>query len=199
MRELKEISSENCWWEQEKNSLGGTMLRYQSLALPQLTELFRLTHHKGQIAIRRTWLNKMSALSLAIWWLDDGSIITNGRRGVLCTDPFSYEEQKLLTRYLKVVWKINVTIGKITRNRDGVIHTYYRLWIRSSDELQKFLRIILPYIEVPSMLPKVLLLYKDSQLQQRWISEVCQLTGFTEATVKKYVAEKKTKWRAFRK
>ena len=196
---LKEISGESCWWEQEKNSLGGAMLRYQSVASEALTEIYRLTHKKNCLVIRRRWLNQLTAQSLAVWWLDDGSLITNGRRGVLCTDPFTYEEQKILAQYLIKVWGVQVAIGKIKRIRKGVEYEYYRLWIRSSEELKKFLLINLPYVQVSSMLPKVLLLYKDSQLQQRWISEVNIATGFSEELIKACVDQKKARWKMFRK
>jgi len=59
--------------------------------------------------------------------------------------------------------------------------------------------IILPYLQVESMLPKVILLYKDSQLQQRWISEIVNRTGFSQSIVEKYLVEKKEKWKHFRK
>ena len=175
------------------------MLRYQSAALEPLTDLYGLTHERGKFAIRRKWLNMLTPLSLAVWWLDDGSLVVNSRRGVLCTDSFSYEEQKLLARYLLVKWHVRVSIGKITRIREGKVHEYYRLWIRSSEELKKLLAIILPFVKVPSMLPKVMLLYRDSELQQRWISEVVHLTGFPETVVQSCVSAKKGKWKAFRK
>lgn len=198
VNQLKEISSEKCWWEQEKNNLGGVMLRYQSIATNTFTNIYNLTCKNNHIVIRRKWLNKLTPLSLAIWWLDDGSLITNGRRGVICTDPFSYDEQKILTQYLLRVWGVKVHIGKIKRKHNGKIKEYYRLWIRSSEELMKLLRIILPYIKVESMLPKVLLLYKNSNLQQRWISEVSIATHFSEDVVKRCLLEKKQKWKAFR-
>lgn len=196
---LKEISNELCWWEQEKNGLGGKMLRYQSRASEALTELYKETHEKNRLVIRRKWLNQLTPQSLAVWWIDDGSLITNGRRGVLCTDPFTYEEHKILAQYLLKVWGVKVAIGKITRIYEGKVHEYYRLWIRSSEELKKFLRIILPFVKIPSMLPKVLLLYKDSQLQQRWISEVSRITGFPQGLIQRYVDEKKARWKMFRK
>lgn len=199
INQLKEISSEKCWWEQEKNDLGGAMLRYQSIATNTLTDIYNLTCKNNHIVIRRKWLNKLTPLSLAVWWLDDGSLITNGRRGVICTDSFSCDEQKILTQYLLKVWGVKVHIGKIKRKHNGKIKEYYRLWIRSSEELMKLLRIILPYVKVESMLPKVLLLYKNSNLQQRWISEVNKLTGFSFPVIEKYVNEKKNKWKNFRK
>ena len=195
--QLKEISGKSDHWLQKADGYGGEKLRYQSLATEPLTELYRLTHEGGRLRIRRKWLNQLTPLSLAVWWLDDGSLIVNSRRGVFCTDPFTLEEQKLLQRYLQVVWDVHVHIAKTSRVYEGRRIEYYRLWLRSSEELQKLLRIILPHIKVASMLPKVLLLYKNSELQQRWISEVSILTGFSQALVEKYVREKKLKWKSF--
>lgn len=195
---LKEISGKFFFWKQEPNSLRGKMLRYQSATSQALTALYHLTHKRNRLVVRRRWLNMMTPLSLAIWWLDDGSIIANGRRGVICTDLFSYKEQKILAQYLEKIWKIKVHIGKITRRKNNKETHYYRLWFRSTEELKKFLRLILPYVKTASMLPKVLLLYRDSQLQQRWISEVSQLTGFPRKIVEQYLVEKKIKWKNFR-
>lgn len=188
VKELKEISSSKCWWEQKDGKL-----RYQSLALEGLTEIFKLTHRQGKLEIRRKWLNLMTPLSLAVWWMDDGSLIKNSRQGVFCTDNFDLKSQKILARYFYKVWQIRVRIGKTRRKRG-----YYRLFIRSTEMLKKFLKIILPHISVEQMLPKVIILYKDSQLQQRWISEVLQLTGFKKEIIEKYLKEKQNKWRNFR-
>ena len=201
VEEMKGISSEQCFWEQGENGKDGwgkRKLRYQSLALESLTELYHLAHKKGEkgkIRIRRKWLNMLTPLSLAVWWLDDGSLVADSRQGVFCTDGFSYKEVLLLKRYLKKIWKIETKMGKVKRRPEK---EHYRLWIRSAEELKKFLRIILPYIPVKEMLPKVILLYKDSQLQQRWISEVCQLTEFSEKVIKEYLVKKKSKWKDFR-
>jgi len=197
--QLKEITSKSYYWKSKKfDGLGGEKLRFQSLALESLTGLYDLTNDKGKLCIRRKWLNMLSPLSLAIWWLDDGSLIVNGRRGVLCTDSFTMEGQKILAQYLLKVWDVNMHIGKISRDWKGKHIEYYRLWIRSSEELRKLMRIILPHIKVPQMLPKVTLLYKNIELQQRWISEISKLTGFPENLVQKYTDEKKKRWKSFR-
>ncbi|TFG35907.1 MAG: hypothetical protein E4H47_00210 [Parcubacteria group bacterium] len=196
---LKEISGNSSFWQQKADGFGGEKLRYQSLALESLTDLYQLVSKNNNLEIRRKWLNKLTPLSLMIWWLDDGSLIGNGKRGVFCTDSFSLEEQKLLVRYLYKVWGVKVSIGKIHRERNGKAKEYYRLWIRSSEELKKFLRIILPYMSMPTMLPKVLILYKDSELQQRWISEVSHLSKIPMDIVEKYLLEKKMKYKSFRK
>jgi hypothetical protein len=176
-----------------------TKLRYQSQALPALTEIYQLTHDSKLFRIRRKWLNKMSSLSLAIWWMDDGSLISNFRKGVLCTDGFDLESVQLLARYLQVVWKVQTHVAPIVRLRDGRQYEQYRIWFRSSEELKKFLRIIAPHIEVNDMLYKVLVLYKDPELQQRWISEIADLTKFTEAEIAAVVELRKKSLRGFQK
>lgn len=199
VKQLEEISGKSHFWEQKPNSLGGVMLRYQSEAREDLTELYRLTNKHNHLVVKRKWLNQLTPLSLAIWWLDDGSLVGNGKRGVFCTDPFSLKEQKIMAQYLQKVWGIKTAIGKISRQRDGKSIEYYRLWIRSSEELKKFLRIILPYVPVAEMLPKVLILYKDSQLQERWISEIITKCLFPKIVIEQYLREKQKKYKRFQK
>jgi len=96
------------------------------------------------------------------------------RRGVLCTDSFSEKSVRRLAEYLEKVWKVYVHVGPIRRDRKYGNYSqqeYYRLWF-STEEMKKFLRIIMPHIPVPSMVSKTLLIYKDFFFQQRWISEV---------------------------
>lgn len=198
--ELKEISVNRSAHFQEKDGFQqkGEKLIFESLALESLTQLYRLTHDKNHLVVKRKWLNQMTPLSLMIWWLDEGSIIGNGRRGVFCTDRFSLKEQKILKKYLKKVWGVETKIGRIKRVYQGKEKEYYRLWIRSSSQLQKFLEIILPEMKIETMLPKVLLLYHEFVLQQRWISKVSQLTGFSEEIVNKYTEMKKSQWKKFK-
>lgn len=198
VNQLKEISSEHCFWLQGKekpDGWGSEKYRYQSMALPVLTDIFFLTHGNGPNTpkkVRRTWLNQLSPLSLAIWWQDDGSLVSDTRQGVLCTDGFSLEEVKILDRYMKKVWHINTAIGTVKETGR------YRLWIRSTKDLQTFLRIIIPHIYVEDMLKKVLLLYKDSLLQQRWISEVVSLGNFPKEIIMEEVQKRKSSLKAFR-
>lgn len=159
-------------------------LRYQSRALTSLSDIHKVTHKKNKLQVKRKWLNHLTAHSLAVWWFDDGSIIGGGRKGVFCTDGFSEKECLVLARYLLVVWKISVRVGRVAKrlskessfleNTDLSVsqeNHYYRLWL-STEQLKSFLTIILPYLPCKEMFYKVLLIYKDLQLQQRWISEV---------------------------
>lgn len=198
VEQLKEISSEHCVFTQKPSGFStNEMLRYQSCALEALTKLYRLTNRRGKLLVRRTWLNQMTPLSLLIWWLDDGSIVSNGRKGVLCTDGFDEQSVKRLSQYLKVVWKIETHVGAVGRKRSGTRPAYFRLWF-STEELKKFLRLTLPYFKIESLLPKMILLYKDPELLQRWISEVATLSGIPLQTVERSVEEKKRKWKRYR-
>ena len=105
--------------------------RFSSMRTPSLTELHRLTHKDNRLRIRRKWLNQMTPLSLAVWWLDDGSLISyGGRKGVFCTDGFDEASVRILARYLEVVWKIRTVVAPVGRKRDGKQEQYWRIWIR---------------------------------------------------------------------
>ena len=174
-------------------------LHYASEATEKLSDIYRLTYKKNRLHIRRKWLNMMDELSLAVWWCDDGSLIgEGGRKGVFCTDGFDKESVKLLARYLEKKWGIRTKVSPVSRKRDGRRDDYWRLWIRSQEELKKFLRIILPYIPVRGMLRKVLLLYKNPQFQERWISEVAEKSRFSREVVYEELNAKRRKWRDFR-
>lgn len=198
---LREISSEKNIWRQvtgtnEYSPIGSIKFRFQSLALPQLTSIYKLVTRRGKKVIRRKWLNLLSPLSLAIWWMDDGSVVSNGRKGVFCTDSFSYKEIEVLQRYLKTVWGIETHLGETSASNSRK-RRYFRLYIQSSEELKKFFRIILPHIQVKEMLYKVLVLYKDSKLQERWISEIVKLSKFDRKTVEEIVSVRKSSLKAF--
>lgn len=199
MNALKEICGETCYWlqgtEKKPDGWGTSKYRFQSKAASSLTELYNLTH-KGvsgtKVRVTRKWLNQLSPLSIAIWWMDDGSLVSDSRQGVLCTDGFSLKEVELIDRYFKKVLHIETKIGQVTNQEK------YRIWIRSTEELKKFLRIIIPHVHIKSMLYKILLTYKDSQIQQRWISELVQLGDFSKEELEKALFDKKSKSKQFR-
>ena len=199
-KELREIKGDSSVSVQKADGYSkNRKWRFVSKRLPSLTELHHLTYKNNKLRIKRTWLNQMTALSLAVWWCDDGSLISyGGRKGVFCTDGFDKTSVEILARYLEVVWDIHSIVASVGRKRDGKQEEYWRIWIRSSDELKKFLRIILPFIPVPSMLSKTILLYKDSQFQQRWISEVINLSSHSESVVMAEYEKKKAKWNCYR-
>ena len=197
---LKEIGSDRSISVQAPDGYSkNRKWRFASRRLPSLTALYTLTHEHNKLRIKRKWLNQMTPLSLAVWWCDDGSLISyGGRKGVFCTDGFDEASVKILAHYLGVVWNIRAIVAPVGRKRDGRQDQYWRIWIRSQEELKKFLRIILPHLPVQEMLYKTILLYKDSQLQERWISEIVQLSRFSRNAVVAEYEKKKARWNSYR-
>lgn len=177
-------------------------LLFQSAAKSQLTEIYNITYNKNKLQIKRSWLNFLTPLSLVIWWLDDGSIIDNGKRGVFCTDGFSKKQIQILKRYLFVVWKIETHIGTLNRTYNGQKKQYFRLYLNNSS-LKKLFRLIMPYTpidSIPSMLYKYCLLYKDTELQERWISEMMiAFSNFPENKIRNAILLRKKKIKNFQK
>lgn len=200
VKKLKEIAGNKSVCLQKPDGYSkNNKLRFLGKTLPALTQLHELTHKKNTLQVKRMWLNNMTALSLAVWWCDDGSLIgEGGRKGVFCTDGFDKKSVKILAQYLHKVWNIRTKVAPINRKRDGKKEQYWRLWIYSTEDLKNFLRIIIPHIPVKNMLRKALLLYRDSQMQQRWISEVVSLSKFSEQVVLTELENKRKKWKTYR-
>ena len=113
-----------------------------------------LYSNEGRKKISLKYLNELTPLGLAIWWMDDGnlSLSHRNRYGKLSTHCFNYEEHILIKKYFKDKWNINVQIKK---EKDK----YYFLRFNVA-ELKKLIKIIYLYVsEVPSMIYKIDLKY----------------------------------------
>jgi hypothetical protein len=142
-------------------------LHFKTRALPSLTALYNSLYANGK-NFKSSWLEDLNALSLMVWWLDDGSKIgEGGRKGRLNTQGFGYENNLILRRYFKRRWDISCAVASYIQ--EGT--TYYYLYFQPND-FKKYLRIIMPYIPVSSMVYKAFLRYNDRALQERWISEM---------------------------
>jgi len=110
------------------------------------------------------------------WWLDDGALTANWRQGLFCCESFNLKQQKILVKYLRTVWQINARIipRRVVQKEKGiVVNTYLAHRIKlSTNELKKFLRIIMPHIPCENMVYKACIRYNNSKLQKRWISEL---------------------------
>lgn len=134
------------------------------------------SHHKVNSAYRRTYennkkvikveaLKKMTELSLAIWYMDDGTTVKKykTRTGKLkenpyitqvrfCTHSFSLEENIVIQEWLKERFGLDFRIYRDNREKA----TLYYLSCVGKENVQKFIGIVKPYIELcPSMLYKI--------------------------------------------
>lgn len=196
--QLTEIQTFHSHQIQEPNGYSKKKkLLFQSAAQQQLTEIYSLTYKRNRLQIKRSWLNHLTPLSLAICWLDDGSIIGKGKRGVLCTDNLSKKENIILQRYLQVQWKIHVKIGTLNRKFKVVNRLYF-----NTTSLKQFFRIIMSSTPIPSMIYKYCLLYKDTKLQERWISEMViafSNSQIEEKEIRGIISARKMQLKYFRK
>lgn len=158
-------------------------INFMSKALPSLTAVYNIICPKGKnlTDLNNTWLGYLNepavgAVALLVWWLDDGSIIGKGKRGVFCCEGFSLETIQLFKEYLKKRWGLESTIGRLNKTKadsDQQIQytksVYYRLYLNNT-ELRKLFGLIMPLLETPSLLRKFNFRYKDPIERQRWIS-----------------------------
>lgn len=117
-------------------------------------QLYSNTSHRKKLSMQ--FLNNLSHLGLAVWWLDDGclSVHKGNRYGKLCTHAFNYEEHILMQKYFAEVWGIDTTI---TVEK----HKYYFLRFNVK-ALQRLISIIYKDVcEIPSLLYKINLNYEN--------------------------------------
>lgn len=112
-----------------------TNLNFWSKALPLLNE-FYFTFYEGRVKIVPLDLSLLTPLALAHWVMQDGSRGTS--KGLyLCTDSFTLDDVKRLSKYLNNKYDIKSSIHKSGKN--------YRIYILAkSVETVKIL--ILPFM-----------------------------------------------------
>lgn len=112
--------------------------QFSTIAHPYLSELHNLCYSTGKKAVTADWLYQLSPLSLAVWYMDDGSI--NKRYGtiVLCTNSFSVDEHAIMVDYFISRYGI---APKIEPRRNG----QFVLRINASQRTH-FLELVSPHI-----------------------------------------------------
>lgn len=125
----------------------------------------RFLLYRPKKRITRSYLNKLTPLSLAVWYMDDGSLSynldkkgnINSRRLYLCTESFDLKENEIIKKYFDKVWNIKFNVSNYTKKKTQ--KTYYRLSC-GAIEAQKLFNIISPYVH-DSMKYKLDMKYKN--------------------------------------
>ena len=100
-------------------------------------ELRFFIYKDGVKTVSKEWLDKLTPLSLAVWYMDDGSYHINTNVIEISTDSFTLDEHKLMQDYFREKWGISVSI--IGKGRS------YRLYFPKLEAV-KFLTLIFPHI-----------------------------------------------------
>ena len=131
---------------------------------PFYTNVRKIVYPHGKKQVTPTWLCWLNEEGLAIWYMDDGTLMKSygynksGKRRIksrhikLCTQGFSYEENLLLRDFIQDRFGVNFKAW-----RDG---KYYHLGA-SPREANKLFDIIRPFI-LPCMKYKLDMQYEQS-------------------------------------
>ena len=111
-------------------------------------------------------INKINDISLAFWYMDDGCVSYRNKDKTsyfvrLATQGFSLGENEKLCSMLCDKFNIKAKVNKDKIAKDG--HQMYRIDISSSDEADKFFKLISPYV-CDSMLYKLPDKWRDREL-----------------------------------
>ena len=111
---------------------------FSTITHPYLSELHDLCYPNGKKRVTSAWLDQLSDLSLAVWYMDDGSI--NRRYGtiVLCTNAIDEAGQLLIIDHFRS--RYGLEIKRELRRRGQHV-----LRINASQRVQ-FLEIVSPHI-----------------------------------------------------
>lgn len=133
----------------------GDVVYYTQLSvIPFIKLLRRIIYKPKKNYSNRKLLNRLDALGLAIWYMDDGHINIRKTKDkihgfyIKIATCLSKEENQIIIDYFKEVWNINFYQFKEGKNT-------YSLCCGTKEGL-KFIEIIKPYItDCPSMLYKI--------------------------------------------
>ncbi len=115
------------------------MYYFYTISHPIFTNLYKEIYPKGVKTVSNDWLRHLTPHSLAIWYMDDGSIARSNYQTRISTESFSFQEHLLLQRYFKRRWDICVDIK--SSSRKGKFLLSFR-----AKERNKFFLLIKPYI-----------------------------------------------------
>src|SRR6476619_4058802 len=91
-----------------------TKVHFQTRALPCFTRLHNEMYTNNKVDFTKDWLKDLTALSLMVWWLDDGGKIGEGaRKGKWSTQGWGLDGNNALKQILKEKWDIDCFIVKM--------------------------------------------------------------------------------------
>lgn len=114
--------------------------RFRTPAHPGFLPFYQNLYINGKKQITREWLNNLTPLSLAIWYMDDGYFRKKRGRIHFITLAFGEKGNKLIRDYFLDKWKIRTNLQKASRGKNR-----YYIWMNTENSI-KFTKIIAPHI-----------------------------------------------------
>lgn len=117
--------------------------RFSTLSHPLLTKYYNLFYPKGKKLIPKSIdIILKSPITLAVWFMDDGSRKPYGKGAFLHTQSFSLRDQKRLIKVLKKNFSIDAKLSSAGLWKD---HRLFRLYI-TAGSFDHFRSLVLPYL-----------------------------------------------------
>jgi len=140
----------------------GNMYYFTTISHPIFTSMYKEVYPDGIKTISNAWLNQLTPFSLAVWYMDDGSITQSTHQMRISTESFSYQEHLLIQKYFKKKWGISTGIKPSSRKNKFLLKF-------KAKERDKFFKLVEPYL-LPQMKYKM---YKNEGKWKEWtVSEV---------------------------
>lgn len=112
---------------------------FSTISHPFLKEAHQICYSdEGKKDITKEWLDRLSDLSVAVWYMDDGSLNKRYHTVVLCTNSFSQFGQRLAIDFFKKKYGIDAVLEP-RRNNQTVIRI-------NASQSRKFMNIVAPHI-----------------------------------------------------
>ena len=80
-------------------------------AHPDFLDFYRLFYSTGRKVVTRAILDKLTPLSIAIWYMDDGYYCNSRGRARISTNSFTYDENSIIQNFFKEKFGIYSHIG----------------------------------------------------------------------------------------
>jgi recombination protein RecA len=131
--------------------------------LPELTSLREAVYIGGKKVLSEDYLKRLTPLSLAVWYMDDGGFTLRSKglqrrteggsgRAEICVEAFSPDSQERLCGYLRDTWEIEAKLSRRGVRQIAVLQF-------PTAETAKFHALIAPFVH-PSMDYKLLPKYR---------------------------------------
>lgn len=132
------ISQSDYYCNRRKFHGNAPSYQFGTINHPYLLWLHDLCYPNGVKTVSQEWLDLLSPLSLAVWYMDDGS--RNKRYGtiVLCTNSFSFDQQVLIIEHFVNHYGIEPKIEP-RRNGQSVLRV-------NASQAKRFLELIAPHV-----------------------------------------------------
>lgn len=143
-----------------------SMVCYSAVS-PTYNDIYKKVYPTGQFKrLNEDILNSIGPLGLAIWYMDDGCTMYEGRRAKLCTERYTLLEQQVIQQWFADKWNLHPTIQEKPSNG-----TMKYILVFDVVDTYSLLNIIRPFVVTPDLQYKVCVKPYGKRIPQ-WYKEV---------------------------